>query len=51
LSRFFETSFEDRKIDKPYGNNNFSISTREQKLCPNKLKTWEKGQQKKFAKI
>jgi len=29
----------------------FLISAREQKLCPNKLKTGERGQQKKFAKI
>jgi len=47
LLRFFEKKFEERKIDKLSGNIiYFSIGAQEQKLCPNKLKTGERGQQK-----
>jgi len=42
LSEFFETFFEDRKIDKLHGNIiYFPIGAWEQKLYPNKFKTRE----------
>jgi len=48
LLLFFETFFEDGKTDSLHGNiNSFSIGAQEQKLCPNKFKTRERGQQKK----
>jgi len=48
----FLNFFKDRKTDKLHGNINvFSIGAQEQKLCPNKLKIKERGQQNKFAKI
>jgi len=51
LARFFEFLFENRKTDKFCGNIIiFSIGAQEQKLCPNKLKTRERGQQKQFYK-
>jgi len=52
LSRFFETIFEDRKIDQLHGDIIlFSIGAQEQKLCSNKFKTWERGQQKKIKNL
>jgi len=52
LSQFFEIFLEDRKIDYLRGNINlFSISAREQKLCPNKLKTSNMGQKIQNSKF
>jgi len=52
LSSFFETSLEDRKNVELRENIIFcSIKSWEQKLCPNKLNTGERGQQKILAKI
>jgi len=49
---FFETFFEDRRIDKLCGNIIFfSIVAQEQKLCSNKVKLGERGSKKQFAKI
>jgi len=49
LSWFFETFFEDRKIDYLCGDIIFfPIDAWEQKLCPNKLKARENRQQKKI---
>jgi len=50
LSLFFETFFEDRKIDYLHGNIIiFSIGAQEQKLCPNKLKIGREGNKKMIS--
>jgi hypothetical protein len=52
LSVFFENFLDDREPGKLRGNIIFfSFGAREPKLGPNKIKTREKGQQKKLAEI